>query len=180
MDRQPVLTGSEVELRPLRAADWPALFAVASDPEIWAQHPMHDRWQEPVFRAFFDDALQAGGALAIVERESGRIVGSSQIRPHPLDETQTEIGWTFIARDRWGTGLNAQVKALVVAHVLAARHRVVFRVGETNARSRRAMEKIGGRLTDAVQEGTAHGRPVRHVVYEITRDDFAAGPLITP
>ena len=42
---------------PCAADDWDALFAVASDPLIWEQHPAHDRWQEPVFRAFFDDAL---------------------------------------------------------------------------------------------------------------------------
>lgn len=36
---QPTLTGSLVELRPLRADDWTALYAVASEPVLWAQHP---------------------------------------------------------------------------------------------------------------------------------------------
>ena len=179
LDRQPILTGSAVELRPLGENDWTPLYSVASDPEIWAQHPMHDRWQEPVFRAFFDDAMAGGGALAIRDHHSGAIIGSSQIRPHPLDESQTEIGWTFLARDRWGTGANAQVKALMVGHVLAARERVVFRVGDTNMRSRRAMEKIGARLTAAVQHGMAHGQPIQHVVYEITRRDYTNGPLVS-
>jgi RimJ/RimL family protein N-acetyltransferase len=63
LDRQPVLEGERLRLRPLVPADWEALFAVASDPLIWEQHPAHDRWQEPVFRAFFDDALANKGAL---------------------------------------------------------------------------------------------------------------------
>ena len=57
MDRQPTLKGERLLLRPLEAHNWDALFAVASDPLIWEVHPAHDRWQEPVFRAFFADAL---------------------------------------------------------------------------------------------------------------------------
>ena len=47
MDRQPVLEGERLYLRPLTESDWPALFAVASDRELWANHPSHDRWLEP-------------------------------------------------------------------------------------------------------------------------------------
>ena len=70
-DRQPTLVGDLLELRPLSADDFEALFRVASDPLIWAQHPDGDRWQETVFRAFFADALASGGALVAVERSSG-------------------------------------------------------------------------------------------------------------
>lgn len=49
MNRQPVIEGGTLLLRPLEPGDWGALYAVASDPLLWEQHPMHDRWQEPVF-----------------------------------------------------------------------------------------------------------------------------------
>ena len=52
-DRQPVLTGNTVELRPLRPDDFHDLYKVASDPLIWEQHPARDRYQEEVFQAFF-------------------------------------------------------------------------------------------------------------------------------
>jgi hypothetical protein len=58
---QPVLEDAPVLLRPMRRDDWHALFAVASDPAIWALHPAHDRWQEPVFRAFFEEGLHRAG-----------------------------------------------------------------------------------------------------------------------
>ncbi|MEJ2457238.1 MAG: hypothetical protein P8Y58_03455 [Novosphingobium sp.] len=51
------------------------LYAIARDPQLWAQHPSHDRWQEPVFRQFFSDALARGGALAIVDKASGAVIG---------------------------------------------------------------------------------------------------------
>ena len=81
MDRQPVLEGERLLLRPLRPDDWEALFAVAGDRELWALHPSHDRWQEPVFRAFFEDALAGGGALAGVDKASGEVIGSTRFQP---------------------------------------------------------------------------------------------------
>jgi N-acetyltransferase len=57
-DLQPVLKGDLLELRPLRREDFQALYAVASDPLIWEQHPAKDRYQEEVFHAFFRDALE--------------------------------------------------------------------------------------------------------------------------
>ncbi|MGT2514383.1 hypothetical protein ACVOMT_09230 [Sphingomonas panni] len=61
MDRQPTLIGELVTLRPTNADDYDALYAVASDPAIWDQHPAHDRWQAAVFRGFFDAGLATGG-----------------------------------------------------------------------------------------------------------------------
>ena len=49
-DLQPTLTGDLVELRPLRAVDFDALYAAASDPLIWEQHPVRDRYTLEVFR----------------------------------------------------------------------------------------------------------------------------------
>ena len=61
----------------------------------------------------------------------------------------------------------------------AFRHvdRVVFRVGADNPISRKAMLNIGGRLTGETFVEERVGRPVEHVVYEITRESFAVGPL---
>ena len=43
---QPTLTGTLLELRPLRDADFDELYAVASDPRIWELHPEPDRYKE--------------------------------------------------------------------------------------------------------------------------------------
>ena len=178
MDRQPVLEGERLLLRPLRADDWEALFAVASDPEIWAIHPQHDRWQEPVFRAYFADALKQGGALAVIDKASGAIIGGSRMQAYdPADGGSVEIGWTFLARSHWGGAFNREMKRLMLGHALKFVERVDFRIGEDNLRSRRAMEKIGGRLSDRSDIVDTASGPVRHVIYEITRDSFADGPL---
>ena len=179
MDRQPTLEGERLLLRPLRRDDWEALYAVAADPLLWEVHPAHDRWQEPVFRAFFDDAMAKGGALAIVDRSTGAVIGSSRFQfcDRPEEDGALEIGWSFLARACWGKGYNAEFKRLMLAHAFRFVDRVVFRVGADNVISRKAMANIGGRLTgDSYVEERA-GRPVEHVVFEITRESFAEGPL---
>ncbi|HSM54347.1 MAG TPA: GNAT family N-acetyltransferase, partial [Erythrobacter sp.] len=110
-------------------------------------------------------------------RENGRIIGSSQYRPTTFDPEAIEIGWTSLAREYWGGAFNRELKRLMLDHALASVPRVLFRVGSANWRSRKAMEKIGGALTDMVEDGEYKGRLVQNVVYEITRKGFAKGPL---
>lgn len=178
MNRQPVLDGERVLLRPLTEDDWDALFAVASDKQLWAVHPSHDRWQERVFRAFFADAIANGGALAIIDKASGAIVGSSRFQAYdPADGGSVEIGWSFLARSHWGGGYNAEFKRMMLAHAFDSVARVLFRVGADNVISRKAMANIGGRLTGETFVAERVGVPVEHVVFEITREAFEQGPL---
>lgn len=181
LDRQPTLEGERLRLRPLRAEDWDALFAVASDPKLWAGHPAHDRWQEPVFREYFGNAIRNAGALAVIDKASGAIVGASQFYDYQPDEDgrgpSVEIGFTFLARSHWGGGTNREMKRLMLGHALARVNYVRFRVGENNIRSRTAMEKIGGRLTERRQQEIKAGQPSTNVYYEIDRAGFAAGAL---
>lgn len=178
MDRQPRLEGAHLLVRPLEPGDREALFEVASDRELWALHPAHDRWQRPVYDALFDDALAHCGALAVIEKASGRIIGSSQYRPSAKVPGAVEIGWTFLARDHWGGAANRELKRLMLTHLLAHAELAVFRVGSGNLRSRRAMEKIGGRLMELTEDVSyPDGRVIGHVFYAIDRESFAAGPL---
>jgi len=62
-DLQPILKGKLLELRPLRPEDFNDLYAVASDPLIWEQHPIKDRYKEEVFNAFFPRGLGIRGSI---------------------------------------------------------------------------------------------------------------------
>ena len=177
MDRQPVLSGDRLLLRPLRPDDWAALFAVASDPLIWELHPAHDRWQEPVFRDLFGESLASGAAMVVIDRASGAVIGSSRWDRFDPAASSVEVGWTFLARSHWGGAWNRELKRLMLAHAFRFVNRARFRVGEANHRSRRAMEKIGGRLTDEVEVVERGGALIVHVTYEIDAKSFAAGPL---
>src|SRR4051812_26999623 len=99
---QPRLTGELIELRPLREEDWADLYAVASDPLIWEVHPEPDRYNEEVFRNFFRGAMESGGAFAVIDRATGKIIGSSRYHDHRSEQSEIEIGYTFLARSHWG------------------------------------------------------------------------------
>jgi N-acetyltransferase len=165
-DLQPTLTGSLVELRPLQPDDFDALYAVARDPAIWEQHPVSDRYKEDVFKGFFREAFESGGAFAIVDLGTGCIIGSSRYDGYDAERGEIEIGWTFLARAYWGGVYNRELKDLMLRHAFRFVERVIFLVGPQNFRSQRAMEKIGG-VRAGVTRREAGGP--ESVVFEITR-----------
>lgn len=175
---QPTLIGPRVLVRPVIPADWQGMFAAASDPEIWAVHPVRDRYTEPVFRAFFEGALASRSAFTFVDREQGAIIGSSRYYGYDPKLSEIEIGWTFLARSFWGGSYNAEVKKLMLDHAFTFVDTVVFWVGETNWRSQRAMEKIGGVRREGLQPRHLDGKTYHHVVFEIRKDHTIPSPLV--
>ena len=163
---QPTLLGELLELRPLRPDDFDELFAVASDPLIWEQHPARDRGEEGPFRIFFREALEAGGALVAIDRRDGRIIGSSRFHGFDPATSEVEIGWTFLARKYWGGLYNREMKRLMLSHAFRFVDQVIFLIGPDNIRSRRAVEKIG-----AVYVGTkVNERGQESVVYHLRKE----------
>ena len=173
MNLQPTLMGENVLIRPIRAEDWGEMFAVASDPEVWALHPVRDRYTAPAFRVFFDGALACGGGLTFVHRADGKIMGSSRYYNSAPERGEIEIGYTFLGRAYWGGAYNREIKRLMLAHILPHVETVVFWVGEKNWRSQRAMEKIGGVRRDGVFTRMNGNVESRNVVFEISRRDFS-------
>ena len=141
---QPHLKGDLVELRPLLAEDFDALYAVAADPLIWEQHPANDRHEKEVFEVFFSDAMESGGALLVTDVTTGNVIGSSRYHGYDEEKNEIEIGWTFLARSHWGSVYNREIKHLMLQHAFGFVDNVILIVGIHNYRSQRAVEKIGG------------------------------------
>jgi RimJ/RimL family protein N-acetyltransferase len=163
---QPRLRGHLIELRPLQPQDFAALFQVASDPLIWEQHPEPTRYQRDVFKKFFDGAIESGGAFAVIELKSGRIIGSSRYCDYDPERRVVEVGFTFLARAFWGGLHNREMKSLMLNHAFRFVDRVQFFVGVDNLRSQRALQKIGARLVDHTERG---------LLFEIMLRDCSGG-----
>ena len=164
----PSCAASSSVLRPLRADDFDALYAVAADPLIWEQHPANNRHEEAIFQAFFQEGLASGGTLVAIDVNTQQVIGSSRFHGYDGSKSEVEIGWTFLDRSRWGGRYNGEMKRLMLQHAFRFVRRVVFLVGPQNFRSQRAVEKLG-----AVRAGTrreAGGRD--SYVYEITDATF--------
>jgi RimJ/RimL family protein N-acetyltransferase len=167
-DRQPLLKGNLVELRPLRSEDYHDLFAVAADPLIWEQHPDKSRHEENGFQLFFQEALASGGALVAIDAATQVVIGSSRFHGYDEQRSEVEIGWTFLARSHWGGIYNGEMKRLMLQHAFRFVDSVVFLVGLQNLRSQRAVEKLG-----AVRAGSRpDARGTVSYVYRMTASRF--------
>ena len=166
---QPVLKGELIELRPLRSEDWDDLFAVASDPLIWEQHPESDRYKEEIFKVFFTEALECRGAFVIVDMTSQQIIGSTRFYGYDPEKSEIEIGWTFLARKYWGGRYNRELKQLMLDYAFKFVGSVVLLVGENNIRSQKATEKIGGIRDGLVKKVYGNHPPSLSIRYVIKK-----------
>ncbi|MFD0939812.1 GNAT family N-acetyltransferase [Pedobacter boryungensis] len=168
---QPTLENELIKIVPLQEDDFEKLYAVASDPLIWEQHPNKNRYQREVFQNFFKGAMESKGAFLVYEKETDRIIGSS--RYYDLDEENSSIavGYTFIGRDYWGKGHNKALKNLMFAYAFQFVDKIILHIGETNFRSQKATEKLGAKKIGEL-EVAYYGEPVKlNFVYQVDRPD---------
>ncbi|RAK35968.1 GNAT family N-acetyltransferase [Chitinophaga ginsengisegetis] len=169
---QPILENDKVILYPLEEKDFEALYTVASDPEIWRQHPNQDRWKREVFQVFFDGAMQSKGAFKIVDKATGNIIGSTRIYNYDEQDNSLFIGYTFYATSCWGKGINQSVKAIMLDYVFQFVSKVYFHIGANNIRSQIAIGRIGAEKI-AEEEVTYFGEAPRlNFVYEISKENW--------
>lgn len=169
-DLQPTLKGELLELRPLVDCDFDELYSAASDPLIWAQHPFPNRYKEPVFRDFFSEALASRGALVVIHSKTQKIMGSSRYYDLDLSKNQVVIGYTFLKRECWGGIYNREMKRLMLGHAFKYVKNVHFHVDETNVRSRKAMEKMGGCRVGEFQKLKPGGGTRTSLIYTLSKE----------
>ena len=124
--------------------DFDALYAVASDPLLWEQHPETDRWKRSRFQRFLQGGLANDlGCFVIRETSNGWSAGSSRF--YGFDEANRCIrsGYTFIARELWGTSANREIKDAMLLRPFNVVDRVFFDIGPQNFRSIEAVKKLG-------------------------------------
>jgi RimJ/RimL family protein N-acetyltransferase len=166
---QPTLTGHWVQLRPLVAEDFDALYAVASDPLVWEQHPEPLRYRREVFQKFFDGAMESKGAFVALDVASGRVIGSSRFYDYSPDRREVKIGYTFVGRDFWGGVYNSEMKKLMLDHAFHFVDRVLFEIGECNVRSQTAIQRIGASLVGKTDLPGLDGTLIPMLVYSINK-----------
>ncbi|WP_312751514.1 GNAT family N-acetyltransferase [Epilithonimonas hominis] len=169
MNIQTILENDFVQLISLEESDFESLYSVASDPEIWEQHPNKDRYKREIFQNFFQGAIESKGAFKIIDKNTGEIAGSTRFYDYNPDDNSIFIGYTFYATKFWGSKLNPQVKKLMLDHIFQFVNKVYFHVGKNNIRSQKAMEKLGAKKIDEVIVAYAYEPERLNVVYEIRK-----------
>lgn len=145
------LTGQVVQLEPMLPAHRDFFVEVGLDEELWRWIPDPVRSPEEMF-AYVDAALQqqASGVslpFTIVERASGKVIGSTRYANIERVHRRLEIGWTWIAIPWQRTPVNTECKYLLLRHAFETLGciRVELKTDSLNERSRRAIARIGAR-----------------------------------
>jgi len=166
------LEGRHVRLEPLAKAHLAALAEAGLDEELWRWIPVPVRTVDEM-AAYVETALgeqKRGVSLpfAIVEKATGRTIGSTRYGNIDRTHHRVEIGWTWVARNWQRTAMNTEAKYLLLEHAFETLGcmRVELKTDSLNERSRAAILRIGAREEGIFRNHmiTASGR-IRHSVY---------------
>lgn len=155
------LENDHVRLEPLTENHFAALWNIAKDKELWRLTSTHLE-SEDAFRTYFEIAIGDRNRglsypFAVFDKNKNQYAGSTRYGNIDLFNKKLEIGWTWYGSEFQGTGLNKQVKFLLLSYgfdVLGL-NRIELKTSSLNLRSQAAMRKIG-----AKEEGTLR----RHMV----------------
>ena len=158
-----------VKLKPLQETDFETLYAVASDPLIWEQHPANNRYKREIFEQFFKEGLAGGAAFAVLDAATDKIIGSSRF--YDLDEANNclAIGYTFLAKRYWGGEYNKSLKTLMLDYAFQYVEKVIFHIGKTNIRSQKATARFGAREFRPEIVADKHKN---NLFYELRKEDW--------
>lgn len=138
-------------VEPLASEHEADLFAAGHDRETWTyltSFPTAYETRE-LFHRWMAEALAAAdagaeGPWAILERASGRPIGSTRYMALRPEHHSLEIGWTWLGRPWWRTGANVECKLLLLRRAFEQLgcERVELKTDARNTRSRTAIAAL--------------------------------------
>lgn len=175
-----VLEGDRVRLVPLDRAHFTELVSVAADSRIWEFTSIDGSHEDRIRRHLESAVLKRGTGeqypFTVIDKLSGRIIGSTMFHNIFPEHRKLEIGWTWYAPEFWRTGYNRECKLLLLTHCFEALGavRVQLVTDETNHRSRTAIAGIGASFegilrNDRIRE---NGKFRNTAVYSIINDEW--------
>lgn len=174
------LSGKRVELLPLRAEHAPQLLQAAEDGELWNMKvtviPGPSTVEQYIATALAGRDAGTVMPFAIVHRETGRIVGSTRFWKIDRQHRKLEIGHTWLSQSMQRSGLNTEMKFLLLRHAFEEMNcvRVQFTTDELNEKSRAAILRIGARQEGIVRHERImpDGRKRNSVRFSIIDDEW--------
>ncbi|MET3139440.1 RimJ/RimL family protein N-acetyltransferase [Undibacterium sp. GrIS 1.2] len=174
------LNNSGCQLRLMRQEDRAALEELVFKPGIWDHFVT--RVDTPVdldtlIRTALDDIAAGRRAVyVVIDKRSGHIAGSMCYGNMAPADRRLEIGWSWLAPQFHGSGLNGWAKHALLEQAFEhmGAERVEFKTDVLNLRARQALRKIG-----ATEEGVLRsfnympgGRRRDAIYYSVLRSEW--------
>jgi [ribosomal protein S5]-alanine N-acetyltransferase len=177
------LRGPHLTLRPPHPDDASALLALARDPEVtrWFSWGPYTSVEEPLAWIAEQEARRETGEQldwVVHDREHGPI-GVTGLGELSRRDRRAMVG-TWFGRAHWGTGANAESKALVAhaAFAVCGLQRLGAYSNPDNVRSANALERVGFTREGTLRGWHRHGdRQLDVHIFGMLRADWEAGPL---
>lgn len=174
------LQNKHVLVRTFQPADLEEAASIAFEEDIWrfmptriSNHAELQVWANAVVGGF-----RAGTryTFMIFDQATGQLAGSTSFGNISAPDKRLEIGWTWLAKQFRGSGLNKQCKYLLLCYAFEELkvERVELKTDVLNLRSRKAMLKLG-----ATEEGILRSHTQMHdgrrrdtIYYSILREEW--------
>ncbi len=174
------LSNERVSLEPLTAEHIESMKAICQNPDIWTWYT-EDLYEPDQMAKWMTSRLNESHdgkkmSYAVRLKEEDRIIGSTSYGNIDWEEKGIEIGWTWLGHDYIGAGINKHMKFLMLEHAFEKMdiERLELRTDERNARSRRAMEKIGAKHDGTLRSHRSTQGGIRRntAVYSILKSEW--------
>jgi RimJ/RimL family protein N-acetyltransferase len=173
--------GRRVIVEPLAAEHQAGLVQAAVDADMFRWMPVDMASSPDALREWVTTSLGAARAgqevpYTIRAADSGRVLGSTRFMDVRLEHLRSEIGWTWVTRDAWGSGVNVETKLLLLEHAFerAGLRRVEFKTDARNERSRGALQALGAQFEGIFRKHMVvrDGDPRDSAYYSVIDDDW--------
>ncbi len=181
-DLRTSLVGRLAAVEPLAAEHEPGLLAAAEDAEMFAWMPV-DMTSPEALGAWLNTTLASAQdgrevPFAIRDARSGEVVGSTRFLELRFDHLRVEIGWTWLRRSSWSTGINVETKLLLLGQAFdhAGLRRVEFKTDARNQRSRGALLALGASFEGVLRKHMVvrDGEPRDSAYFSVIDDEWPA------
>lgn len=182
-DLSDTFNGRLVRVEPLTAEHEAGLIGAAGDPEMFAWMPVDMASSRDAVGEWLASTLAEAREgkvvpFAIVEAGSGRVLGSTRFLELRFEHLRAEIGWTWVTRSAWSTGVNVETKLLLLEHAFerVGLRRVEFKTDARNERSRGALLALGATFEGILRKHMVvrDGGPRDSAYYSVIDDEWPA------
>ena len=179
LDRDLILESERILLRPLQREDLQALLELTQDPSLWTYftHDLSTLAGLETWAAghFSGDRLQ----FVVIDKQSGKMLGSTGFGNYCPRDQRIEIGWTWLGKAFQGTGINGQMKSLMLQYAFEVLEmlRVEFKTDVLNLPARQALLRLGATEEGILRSHTlmTQGRRRDTIYYSFLRGEWPAG-----
>ncbi len=175
-----IIQSERVILRPIKKEDFKEMKNLTTDQNMWYYFTT-DLSNEVVLENWINQAVsdlenKLSLPFAIINVDNNKIIGTTRIANISVRDSRVEIGWTWIAKEFHGTGINSHVKRLLFKYLFeeTETYRIEIKTDVLNIPARKGIEKSGLTEEGILRSHTlmTNNRRRDTIYYSILKDEY--------